>query len=712
MAILSWFVLLSISLRGAADPAPLVFRCAPGNDLYQAVISAGGRYPRYHSPQEAIRKAPTGAGVLILADEYPERLTPISTPLFAEAAKKKLRLYVEYPAALPGMPVGAPKDVGWERAVVASDAFGPELERLRILSLHKVRFLPVAAARPELVLARVAGFDHAVYGLPAGAVYPVLFEHHGALIATTKLSQFVRARYAPNGAWDPIWKWILGRLTAPGPAPALRWKPVVRPSYSAAEPLPAGAQRDAVRRGAAAFGNAKLFVHPSWKDEVPRRGVANDSVGLRPEASWPTGDGATGMLEGFSSTIFPDGSQPMRWNVRADCLGEASLALAIAGRNGSNAALERIAANLIDHIYVHSTLVQGPRADPANPAYGLVGWSYPSYEGVYYGDDNARSILGTIGTAALLRTARWDEHILRCLLGNLRTTGRHGFRGYRLDHKPLIERGWRSYWNADRIHYAPHYEAYLWACNLWAYHKTRYQPFLDRTKNAIRMTMAAYPAEWRWTNGIQQERARMLLPLAWLVRVEDTAEHRGWLKQIGTELLRFQDGSGAIREELGPAGKGSYGPPKSNEDYGKSEATLMQQNGDPLADLLYTTNFAFLGLHEAAAATGEADYAEAAKRLADFLVRIQIRSESHPELDGWWYRAFEFKRWEYWASNADAGWGAWSTESGWTQAWITAVLGMRERKTSLWELTADSRIGERLERLTGEMFRELDVRAR
>jgi hypothetical protein len=196
----------------------------------------------------------------------------------------------------------------------------------------------------------------------------------------------------------------------------------------------------------------------------------------------------------------------------------------------------------------------------------------------------------------------------------------------------------------------------------------------------------------------------MLLPLAWLVRIEDTAEHREWLRRIASEILRVQDASGAIREELGDAGKGAYGPPRSNEEYGKSEATLMQQNGDPLADMLYTSNFAFLGLHEAAAATGEPLYIDASRKLAEFFVRIQVRSESHPELDGWWYRAFEFKRWEYWASNADAGWGAWSTESGWTQAWITAVLGMRQRNTSLWDLTSSSKIGRRLDQLVPVLF--------
>ena len=108
--------------------------------------------------------------------------------------------------------------------------------------------------------------------------------------------------------------------------------------------------------------------------------------------------------------------------------------------------------------------------------------------------------------------------------------------------------------------------------------------------------------------------------------------------------------------------------------------------------MLYSCNFAFIGLHEAAAATGERRYAEAADKLAKFLCRIQIRSETHPEFDGAWFRAFDTRNWDYWASNADAGWGAWSIESGWSVTWIATVFALRERHTSFWDLTAASKI--------------------
>ena len=52
--------------------------------------------------------------------------------------------------------------------------------------------------------------------------------------------------------------------------------------------------------------------------------------------------------------------------------------------------------------------------------------------------------------------------------------------------------------------------------------------------------MTAYPNEWRWNNGIQQERTRMLIPLAWLVRVEDSPEHRDWLEFRRTSYSAFK----------------------------------------------------------------------------------------------------------------------------------------------------------------------------
>ena len=619
---------------------------------------------------------------------------------------------------MPGIEIGATGRASWSRGVVSSNAFGAALPRLRIVGLHDCRFLPISLPRavtPHLVLARVAGFDSAVYGLPETDVHPILFEHPAkdVLVGTTALSRFVTGRYAPVDAWPEVWSWILSWLVEEGTPPQMVVVPAVKPSFTRDADLPAGSGHDAFRRGIEWFSASRLLMHPSWlkRWEHAASNKEMDGVDRGMPLGSAIGDGSEGILEGFSSRIEPDGSQPVRWHRRADCIGETS------GAFGISCALDRnprdcdIAERLNDYLYFRSEMGTGPRSDFSSASNGLLGWSLPTSPHVYYGDDNARAVLGTMVAAASTRSAKWDERILRTIVGNFRTAGKLGFRGNRLEEGPLQQKGWRQFFESESVNYAPHYESYLWALYLWAYDKTGYAPFLDRAKSAISMTMAAYPHQWRWTNGIQQERARMLLPLSWLIRVEDTPEHRRWLATITKDLLALQDASGAIREEIGSAGRGRYGPPRSNVAYGTAEAPLIQTNGDPLTDLLYTSNFAFLGLHEAAAATREATYGDATTRLADYLVRIQARSTRFPEFDGAWFRAFDFGRWDYWASNADLGWGAWSVETGWTQAWVATVLGLRELKTSVWELTDDSQVAKHAAVLIPSMLEVAPIRA-
>ena len=662
----------------------LVFCCAPENDLWNLLPET----PRFESLEEALPAVPEGGGVLVLADDYPGRGTVLGEDALRECRAKGVRLYLEYPERVPGLALGPPVSTEWERAVVASERFGPGLERLRILAIHGCRHAPAQADRADIVMGRVAGFDSAVYGLPEPCD-PILFTlpDEQVLIATTKLSGFVTGRFAPTDAWKTIWEVILSWLDPRGPAQVLKWTPKVRPRFSEGAPLPVDVEKEAVRRGVGWYLRSGLLVHSSWDEAL--RACAREDRSEGPPLGKEIGDGRFGILEGFASAIQHDGSQPQRYVLRCDCITESAMGLAFGGEDE-----RRVAGNLIDFVFTNEAAVGGVRSDPSHPAYGLIAWGVTNTDWCItsYGDDNARDLLAINAAAALTGNDRWDSAVAKALWANLRTSGRLGFRRHRIDLSTLTENGWRHYYEEDFTLFSPHYEAYLWAVFLWAYGQTGYPLLLERAKTAIRMTMDAYPDQWRWTNGIAQERARMLLPLAWLVRVDDTPEHRKWLDRMASDVLRTQASCGALREELGLPEMGKYAVPTSNEAYGKREAPLLQENGDPLCDMLYTTNFAFLGLHEAAAAIGDARYAEAADRLAAFLCRIQTVSGRHPELDGAWFRAFDFRRWEYWASNADFGWGAWSIESGWSQAWILAVLAMRTMRTSLWELTARSTV--------------------
>ena len=266
--------------------------------------------------------------------------------------------------------------------------------------------------------------------------------------------------------------------------------------------------------------------------------------------------------------------------------------------------------------------------------------------------------------------------------------------------------GWRHFWEERHQENTAHMQAWLPACFLWAYTKTRFEPFLERGAAGFRTLMAAYPDRWEWVNGSGSlELARALLPLSWLVRVQDTAEHREWLRRVASDLIALQDDSGAIREIV-RIGCGAYRNciARSNSAYGTCETSLIEKDGDPMCDMLYTCNYALIGLHEAAAVMGDKTYAQAGEKLARFLCRIQIRSETHSELDGAWYRAFNFRDWDFWASGSDGKWGPWCIETGWTQPWIAGGLALRHMKISLWDLLQKATIGGNFDKLRALML--------
>lgn len=122
---------LERSKNGLSKP-PIVLCCQLDNDLFRVLSDNGIVCTRYDTPEAAIAQAPVNAGVLILADRYPDEPTSIDPSLFEKAAAKRLRLYVEYPETLPGMELGKPQGIQWERTVVSSDFFGPALEGLSI----------------------------------------------------------------------------------------------------------------------------------------------------------------------------------------------------------------------------------------------------------------------------------------------------------------------------------------------------------------------------------------------------------------------------------------------------------------------------------------------------------------------------------------------------------------------------------------------------
>ncbi|PQO44247.1 hypothetical protein [Blastopirellula marina] len=694
----------------AEEKPPLVILGSEEADLCQALQAQQVPFAVAPSWQAAIDLAPSGGALAVLAEGYPETTTDLPDLFFQQAARKKLRVYLEYPGHIPDLKLEEPRDTRWERVVAASSELSADLAKLRILSMNQCRFVPLKAEDPLLVLARVAGFDQAVYGIPDNASpllvrLPASEQRPELYVASSKMSAFITARYAPAGAWQAVWQGLLAKLLPDSPAIKLTWTPTVQPSYAKETPLPDDAEEQAFRRGAEWYRKSGLLLTPKTA-EVSRAAAEKAEVTNHKPYVGQVGDGSLGMLEGFDSGILPDGSQRVRVILRSDCISESAMALGVAGEVLQDEELTTIAKNLQEYLYERSGAVHGERGDPNHPSYGMVAWGVTNAAWMRsnYGDDIARVVLATLMTEAASKDARWSPYVSRAILANVRTSGPYGFKPANIPQSELSQNGWKHYFESSTVHLAPHFQSYIWACYLAAYQQTGDALLLQRAKTGIRVMMSKYQDEWRWTNGIQQERARMLLPLAWLVRVDDQPEHRDWLRRIATDVLKCQDESGAIREELGRLDHGGFPPHSNNESFGAHEAPLIHENGEPVSDLLYTTNFAFLGLHEAAEATGDPFYKQAENKLAKYLCRIQTSSEIHPELDGAWMRAFDYDRWEYWGSNGDAGWGAWSIESGWTQGWIVAVLGMRLQGTSLWDRVQEVNVADAYQKQRPEML--------
>ncbi len=688
-------LVLFIFLFGSVtnNRAGIYLVCKENNDLYKLLEDNNYSCKRYDNVSEALKETPEGETLLVLAQHYPAIRTDLPENFYSVVRNKKLKVFVEFPDRLPEGETGVVRSTKKERLVVTSGFAGEALPLMSILDAGLYSYIEVADRNCHIKGAKVAGFKKAVYGLEDTPDFPVLFEDGDVLVSTTKLSDFNKSRYSPKNSWLNVIKGILNILDVEVNSGFAGWEPVVKPAFSKDEPLTPDAYSNAVTQGAAWYEKGRFLIHPDWVAQWKAVDALPLPVGPPIDLSLPSGDGSLGVMEGHYSYINPDGSQPYRYWLRADCVSETAMTLAVADNLSETDRHTETSENLMDFLFNSGTFQTAESKDPQKSSYGLIGWA-DTHQYIYYGDDNARVILGAVLTAQMLGENKWDDRIEQLILANFRTAGKNGFRGGALSGDKIEKQGWEKLSQRKLENPAPHYESWLWATYLWLYDKTKYKPLLDKAKKAIQITMGKYPDKWLWTNGIQQERARMILPLAWLVRVEDTKQHRMWLSRVCNDLLKYQVECGALREELGAGGNGKYGAPKDNQQYGTAEAPVIQENGDPVADMLYTSNFAFFALNEAARATNDPKYTEAVDKLAGFLVRIQSTSSGRADLDGCWFRAFDYEDWEYYGSNADHGWGAWGTLTGWTQSFITTTLALKVQETSYWELTKETTIGD------------------
>ena len=82
--------------------AQLRVACDPGNDLFKLLSPRLGCTAPDTTAAAAVTAARAGDTVPVLADGYPNTPTAVPPAVFAAAQAKRLQLFVEFPAALPG----------------------------------------------------------------------------------------------------------------------------------------------------------------------------------------------------------------------------------------------------------------------------------------------------------------------------------------------------------------------------------------------------------------------------------------------------------------------------------------------------------------------------------------------------------------------------------------------------------------------------------
>ena len=387
------------------------------NDLYQLLKSNGENCIRYDDINTALKSCEKNEVLLILAKNYPAATTVIPGDFYKRVNKKDLKTYIEFPNHLESDITGEIKSTKKERLVVTSNFFGEELSPMRILDAGLYFYIDIPERESHLKGANVAGFDKALYGLEKTKSSPILFEDSNVLISTTKLSDFNKSRYSPINAWQSTIGGILFYLSIEMAAESVTWNPIVKPSYNAIVPLPENAYELAVERGAEWYKKARFLIHPDWKNQWECIDTLQLPVGPPMNLNLPSGDGSLGVMEGHYSYINYDGSQPYRYWLRGDCVAETSMTFAMANGIKQNKQKEEIAENLMDFLFNSDVFKTSSSKDAKMSSYGLIGWA-ATKPSRYYGDDNARILLGSILSSQVMENNTWNVQILELILAN------------------------------------------------------------------------------------------------------------------------------------------------------------------------------------------------------------------------------------------------------------------------------------------------------
>ncbi|MBQ7339039.1 MAG: hypothetical protein IJW40_11390 [Clostridia bacterium] len=471
----------------------------------------------------------------------------------------------------------------------------------------------------------------------AGAFAMGLLDEN-TLLCAFRLCNFRRARLSPRASWEGILCAVVSFLA--GETVTLAFDPPVCTHDT--QTVCCAADTDAaVRRGLDWFIRAGMLK----------------------------AQGALGVREGFSHHIRAmDGVQLRADTVRADCTGEVGGAFLMDAICKGNPESRAIYNNTAAYCFDFMQIKQGEHR-------GMLRWTETAWE-VCYQDDVARAILPTLlcenfgGGAAHFKDACLALDYL------VDTTGEDGLRVFRTDICDMSPTRWEQLKQAGVGVPCAHYNAYYHAALLLAARADGSPYYAELAERGLTTLMTLYPETRRETSETE-EMCRLVLPLALLYERTGKSEHYAWLCRVVSDLERVQHFSGGYAEW----DTGYRAACARNE---RGECALLANNGDPVADLLYSNNWLPLGFAYAYYVTGQALFHRKWEEIARFILTAQLHSDDLM-LDGAWTRAMDMDRMESYGVPHDVGWAPCCIETGWTVGEILMGLQFMHIAERKWE---------------------------
>lgn len=562
-------------------------------------------------------------------------ILPIDARLKAEAIQKSGKpMFFEYYKSLGDLFTSAPIDTVSGRMVYVGDdradiAHGDLLDD-RANSLSHPYFFAGYDVTPILVYGgHIVKHSH-TDEIPKEAPLAIWKYDSNTLICGLRLCNFVSARFAPFGRWKAIVSLIAEHLI--GSPCNLSFEPSTtlcgaQPNTSLAERI-----KSSFEAGMAWFDSANLYLD----------------------------DGKSGVLEGLSHKIFPDGVQQIAPEIRNDCSGEVAGACFFDWFLHQNEHSLARFRNLYEFCFEKMQVKEGHHT-------GMMRWSTWEFA-ICYQDDVARVILGALLAMQLTGDRTHLPSIEAALDYLVSTTGCDGLRVSRTDNFNYSdEAALKVLSQTPGAFPCAHHNAYYLATLLLAYQQNGNQLYLDTACKGFDAMMAAYPDTIR-EHSETQELCRLVFPLA--VRYETTKDpaHLADLERVVNDLERFRHPNGGFAEY-------DTGYKAERSRTAGDEASLLADNGDPVCDLLYSLNWLPLGFSYAYKVTRDEKYASLWKEISNFLSEVQFVSDE-PTVHGAWCRGIDLELREPFGMPHDIGWGPCCIESGWTVAEILMGFGL------------------------------------